>query len=144
MREVIVTASELSRARYELELFLLGGEFDLYEDERRIATVERDGATAEVSFGKLIFSCWGEGWARSWRVLKCELMPERLRLQCARQMGRSLCAVELRRGLTTGEIAGHRMPDGSPPLGHVGLWAIPLFRAGRLCALRAGRIVCGV
>jgi len=103
--KVLITTAELSRARYELELYLLGGRFDLYEDERRIASVEADSSAAEVRFGKLIFSCWGDGWSRSWRVLNCELTAERLRLECAKQMGRTLCAVELRRGLETGEAA---------------------------------------
>jgi hypothetical protein len=89
---------DVSRARYEIELYLLGGLFDLYEDDRRIATVEPDRSTIEVSYGKLIFSCWGEGWSRSWRALSFELRPERLRLECSRQMGRERCAVELRRG----------------------------------------------
>jgi hypothetical protein len=103
------TASEdLSRARYELELYLLGGAFDLYEDDGCIATVEPKHATAEVSFGKLIFSCWGEGWSRAWRVLSCQSLPERLRLGCAKQMGRTLCTLELRRGATTGDEAQSR------------------------------------
>lgn len=107
-REALTTAEALSRARYELELYLLGGRFDLYEDERLIASVEPDGSAAEVSFGKLIFSCWGEGWSRSWRVMKCELILERLRLQCAKQMGRALCVLELRRGKATGETESAR------------------------------------
>ncbi|HKP88306.1 MAG TPA: hypothetical protein VJZ26_19530 [Blastocatellia bacterium] len=97
-RDVPTTTAESSRARYELELYLLGGRFDLYEDERHVAGVEPDSSAAEVSFGKLIFSCWGDGWSRSWRVVKCELMAERLRLDCAKQMGRVRCVVELRRG----------------------------------------------
>ncbi|MCI0487413.1 MAG: hypothetical protein L0229_12540 [Blastocatellia bacterium] len=88
---------DIGRLRYELELFLLGGEFDLYEDDRFIAASEPDRIEAEVSYNKLIFSCWGEGWSRSWRVTGCDATPERLRLECTKQMGRTRCTVELRR-----------------------------------------------
>jgi hypothetical protein len=101
-------SEDLSRARYELELYLLGGALDLYEDDRLIANVEPKHATAEVSFGKLIFSCWGEGWSRAWRVMSCESLPERLRLHCAKQMGRAFCTLELRRGAATGDEAQSR------------------------------------
>jgi hypothetical protein len=107
-RHITTAPFDLSRARYEIELYLLGGMFDLYENDRRIATVEPDRSAVEVSYGKLIFSCWGDGWSRSWRALSCELMPARLRLECSRQMGRALCAVELRRGPVIEEAAQSR------------------------------------
>jgi hypothetical protein len=107
-RQTSTTATDLSRARYELELYLLGGQFDLYEDERFIAAVEPACSAAEVSFDKLIFSCWGDGWSRSWRVLNCFASGERLRLECARQMGRALCSVQLRRGAAAGETPQSR------------------------------------
>jgi hypothetical protein len=91
-------SEDLSRVRYELERFLLGGAFDLCEDSKRIATVERGCAVAELSYGKLILSCWGDGWSRSWRVLRLEPLAQRLRLECAKQMGRVTCTLELRRG----------------------------------------------
>jgi hypothetical protein len=95
---IITVAEDISRARYELEIFLLGDNFDLYEDERFISKVEPRHSSAEVSFGKLILYCRGDGWSRSWRVLRCEITPERLQLECAKQMGRTLCTVLLRRG----------------------------------------------
>lgn len=94
----IAIAEDISRARYELELYLLGGSFDLYEDERFVSKVESRHSSTEVSFGKLILYCWGDGWSRSWRVLRCEVTPDRLRLECAKQMGRALCSVQLQRG----------------------------------------------
>ncbi|HJQ22554.1 MAG TPA: hypothetical protein VKA60_01475 [Blastocatellia bacterium] len=89
---------DLSRIRYELERFLLGGAFELREDDRPLARVDSDCAAAEISYGKLVLSCWGEGWSRSWRVLRASISPHALRLECARQMGRVRCTLELRRG----------------------------------------------
>lgn len=89
---------DLSRIRYELERFLLGGAFELCEDLRPNATVEAGCAAAEISYGKLILSCWGDGWSRSWRVMRATFLPQSLHLECARQMGRVTCMLELRRG----------------------------------------------
>jgi len=89
---------DLSRIRYELERFLLSGAFELCEDLRHITTVESGCAAAEISYGKLILSCWGDGWSRSWRVMRATISPQSLHLECAKQMGRVTCALELRRG----------------------------------------------
>ncbi len=104
----LAVSEDISRARYELEIYLLGGDFNLYEDERFISKVESRHSSAEVSFGKLILYCWGDGWSRSWRVLRCEITPERFTLECTKQMGRALCAVQLRRGEATTETAQSR------------------------------------
>jgi hypothetical protein len=89
---------DLSRSRYELEHFMLGGAFDLCEDHKPIATVEAGCAAAEISYSKLVLSCWGDGWSRSWRVLRAAISPQSLHLECAKQMGRITCTLELRRG----------------------------------------------
>src|SRR5690349_6617979 len=91
-------SEDLSRVRYELERFLLGGAFELCEDHRQTVSVEAGCAVAELSYGKLILSCWGEGWSRSWRVLRLESSAQRLRVECAKQMGRVTCTLDLRRG----------------------------------------------
>ncbi|HLF83371.1 MAG TPA: hypothetical protein VI837_04275 [Blastocatellia bacterium] len=89
---------DLSRIKYGFESFLLGGEFDLFEDDRILAKMDAGHSTAEFSFGKLILSCWGDGWSRSWRVISCEISPEQLTLECAKQMGLKRCALTLSRG----------------------------------------------
>ncbi|HEX8087875.1 MAG TPA: hypothetical protein VF762_03435 [Blastocatellia bacterium] len=97
--------ADLTRIKYELELFMLGGAFDLYEDKQFVASVELNRAAADVSYAKLIFSCWGEGWSRSWRVIGCEATTEYLRLRCTKRMGRDSCSLELTRGQVPGDAA---------------------------------------
>ena len=99
---------DLSRIKYELESFLLGGEFDLFEDDRTLAKIDADHSTAEFSYGKLILSCWGDGWSRSWRVISCEISPGRLTLECAKQMGLKRCALTLSRGAGVRQAAQAR------------------------------------
>jgi len=89
---------DLSLVKYEFERFLLGGEFDLFEDELLVSKVNAERAAVEFSYGKLILSCWGDGWSRSWRVISCELSPERLTLECSKQMGLKRCEITLSRG----------------------------------------------
>lgn len=89
---------DLSQIKYDLELFFLVGEFDIFEDETLLAKIDAEHALAEFSYGKLILNCWGDGWSRSWRILSCEQSPERLTLECAKQMGLKRCALTLSRG----------------------------------------------
>jgi hypothetical protein len=95
-KRTITVAEDLSQVRYELELFLVGGDFDLYEDERLIATVDSGHTAAELSYGKLILSCWGEEWSRSWRVVDCTVKADSVVL-LHQKMGLTRCRVELRR-----------------------------------------------
>jgi hypothetical protein len=99
---------DLSLIKYELERFLLEGEFDLFEDERLFAKVVADCTAADFSYGKLILSCWGDGWSRSWRVISCELSPARLTLECSKQMGLKRCALTLSRGVGVRQAAQAR------------------------------------
>lgn len=98
----------LSQIKYEFERFLLGGEFDLLEDEIELAKTDAEHAVAEFSYGKLILSCWGDGWSRSWRIISCEASPERLTLECAKQMGLKRCVVTLGRGAGVRQVAQAR------------------------------------
>lgn len=99
---------EPSRLKYEIELFLLAGEFDLFEDETLISKSGTHSAAVEVSYGKVILSCWGDGWSRSWKVISCELSAERLTLECAKQMGLKRCALTLSRGAGVRQAAQAR------------------------------------
>jgi hypothetical protein len=99
---------DLSLVKYEFERFLLGGEFDLFEDELLVSKVNAERAAVEFSYGKLILSCWGDGWSRSWRVISCELSPERLTLECSKQMGLKRCALTLSRGVGVRQAAQAR------------------------------------
>ena len=97
---------DLSQIKYEIERFLLNGEFDLIEDGRTLARTDGDRSTAEFSFGKLILSCWGDGWSRSWRIISCELTSQCLRLECAKHLGLKRCEVALSRG-PEARLPGH-------------------------------------
>ena len=99
---------DLSRIKYDLELFLLGGEFDLFEDETPVAKIDAEHAIAEFSYGKLILTCWGDGWSRSWRIISSEQSPERLTLECAKQMRLKRCALTLSRGAGVREARTER------------------------------------
>jgi len=99
---------EPSRLKYEIELFLLAGEFDLFEEETLISKSDARSAAVEVSYGKVILSCWGDGWSRSWRVISCELSDELLTLECAKQMGLKRCALTLSRGVGVRQVAQAR------------------------------------
>ncbi|HEU4390342.1 MAG TPA: hypothetical protein VFV34_21240 [Blastocatellia bacterium] len=98
MNRPVPVAQDLSRARYDLEHFLLGGEFELFEDSRPVGSIQPDSCLAEVSFNKLILTCFAEDWSRSWRIVSYELTPACLTLECTRQMGLARSLVELRRG----------------------------------------------
>jgi hypothetical protein len=87
-----------SETRYRLELFLLDGEFDLYEDGQLIAAVDRKQVAVELSYGKVIFYCWGEEWSRSWRITGLRSSPGGVILDCTKQMGLARSTLELLRG----------------------------------------------
>jgi hypothetical protein len=101
-------SDDISRARYELESFLVGGGFDLYEDGRLVAAVEAGRSSAEISYSKLILYCWGDGWSRSWRVVACATSGGAARLRCAGRMNRAQRLLELRRGTPAAQAAPSR------------------------------------
>jgi hypothetical protein len=99
---------DLSRVKYAFELFLLGGEFDLFEDDLPLAKSDAEHTAAEFSYSKLILSCWGDDWSRSWRIVSGEISPERLTFECAKQMGLKRCTVTLSRGVGVRQAAQAR------------------------------------
>jgi hypothetical protein len=84
--------------KYELEVFRLGGAFQLREDTRFVGTLEPAQVSVDVAYGKLILSCWDEGWSKSWRVVSGEIVSSGLTLACTRKMGMDRCRLELQRG----------------------------------------------
>jgi hypothetical protein len=101
-------SAELSSARYDITLFLNAGDFELLEDDRTLGRVDSENAAIELSWGKLIFSSWSEGWSRSWRVLSCSREGAVLRVACTKQMGRTACTLTLRRASGEAEQARTR------------------------------------
>jgi len=99
---------DLSRIKYEIELFLLAGDFEILEDDRLIGASNGDHAAAAFSYGKLILSCWAEGWSRSWRVISCQLLSKQLILHCSKRMGLQRCVLNLTRGGGVRETASAR------------------------------------
>jgi hypothetical protein len=99
---------DLSRIKYEIESFMISGEFDLFEDDRVLGKTDAGHTAAEFSYGKLIISCWSESWSRCWRVVSCEVFPDRLTLECAKQMGLKHCALQLSRGAGVRQAAQAR------------------------------------
>ncbi|MFY9553848.1 MAG: hypothetical protein WAV20_00180 [Blastocatellia bacterium] len=129
---------DLSQIKYEFERFLLGGEFELFEDQLPVAKIVADAAIAEFSYGKLIISCWGETWSRSWRVLSCDYSPERLTLECSKQMGLKRCVLTLSRGGGVREAARARK-DFSRKLSAMIESSLPGLRVERAVTARNDR-----
>ena len=99
---------DLSRIKYEIELFLLAGDFEILEDDRLIGVSNGDHTAAAFSYGKLILSCWGDEWSKSWRVISCQIFAEQLILLCSKRMGLQQCVVNLTRGGRIRETASAR------------------------------------
>lgn len=97
MTDRFSAAADVIGAKLELELFFLGGAFDLYEDRAFVATVEPGHTSVEISYGKLILSCWGEAWSRSWRVVAHRSTASGFSLECARQLNRAHSFISLER-----------------------------------------------
>jgi hypothetical protein len=94
---------DLSGLRYTVEAFLLGGDFELYEDDQLVGSVAPNQVSVELSYGKLIFSCWGDGWSKAWRIVSGEVTGVGLSLECTRQMRLVRSTLELKRGAGSDE-----------------------------------------
>ncbi|MGH9825889.1 MAG: hypothetical protein ACREDR_21885 [Blastocatellia bacterium] len=102
------SSNDISSVKYEIDRFLLGDEFDLIEGGVPFGPVGPRCSAAEVSYGKVIFSCWGDGWSRSWKVLDVEVKSNGLDLQCSKQLGLKTLLLELRRGPEDVEVSQSR------------------------------------
>src|SRR5215813_13277086 len=99
---------DLSLIKYDIELFIVDGPFDLQENGMFLSTVESKQSTVETSYGKIIFSCWTDHWSRSWRVLSSSSNGTILKLNCSTHFGRATCILTLSRGRVTQELAQSR------------------------------------
>ncbi|HSE98279.1 MAG TPA: hypothetical protein VLD57_08460, partial [Blastocatellia bacterium] len=130
-------SDDLSRIRYELELFQLGGPFALYEDGRPLGNVEQGCSETGFAYGKLVLSCWGDGWSRSWRVVACQPAPDRLLLKCVKKIGLVNSLLELRRGETGQQQSREEFSKRLPSLIESG---IPGLRVERTFSARDDRL----
>src|SRR5262245_46972303 len=77
-------AELIAEAKYRIELWLSGRErLELYNGDLLLASLEGENISFTVEFSKLIFACWTEERAESWRVLSCRLEPAVLRFRVA-------------------------------------------------------------
>ncbi|HEX8494922.1 MAG TPA: hypothetical protein VF658_18920 [Pyrinomonadaceae bacterium] len=84
-----------SAARHIAELLAAHGEWLYVESETRSSALRRSECDARIIHGRLIFSCWSDAGARSWRVTSWEWTGEKLLLEATRRMGAESCKLEL-------------------------------------------------
>jgi hypothetical protein len=71
-------------AKYKIELWLLDCEsLELYRGDQLLASLGSDNLTFTVEFGKLIFSCWTEERAESWRIIAYQIEEGNLLIKVA-------------------------------------------------------------
>src|SRR5215813_2250503 len=64
-------------------------------DGRTPVNVTSDAFEFSASYGRLIFSCWTEAGARTWRVSSWRWSGEKLELKVTRRMGAEVATFEL-------------------------------------------------
>src|SRR6267142_198650 len=87
-----------SVTRIELELLEFvkpHAEWFMSEDGRMPLEVNRTEFDFSAAHGRLIFSCWTQRGARSWRVTDWDRSGEKLVLQASRRMGAEVATIEL-------------------------------------------------
>jgi hypothetical protein len=77
-------ADLIAEAKYRIEMWLSGRErLELYNGDLLFASLAGEDISFTVEFGKLIFACWTEERAESWRVLSYRIDPAALRFRVA-------------------------------------------------------------
>ena len=84
-----------SATRRIAELIAAHGEWLYAEGGGRPSALRRSECDARMLHGRLIFSCWTDEGARSWRVTGWEWTGEKLLLEATRRMGAESCKLEL-------------------------------------------------
>ena len=120
-----------ARAKYELELALLGGsDWQLHAGESPPTWLERGSYELSVEWGKLIFAWWADGRSESWRVTGYEVGPVELKLRATRGPGRGPVELALR---DPARVRSRRRPEESSAAERRARYAAGL---ARLIALR--------
>jgi hypothetical protein len=88
--------SELEQAARRIaELIAERGEWFYAEGAGRPSALRKSECDVSVAHGRLIFSCWTDEGARSWRIVGWEWTGEKLLLEATRRMGAESSALEL-------------------------------------------------
>ncbi|MBD0327443.1 MAG: hypothetical protein ICV68_13485, partial [Pyrinomonadaceae bacterium] len=88
--------SELEQAAQQIaELIEARNEWFYAEGAGRPSTLRRNECDVSVLHGRLIFSCWTDAGARSWRITGWEWTGEKLLLEATRRMGAESSMLEL-------------------------------------------------
>lgn len=93
----ITDNTSAAKAKYDLEQVLLAAsDWQLWEGEKRIATLSRAEFEFSVEWGKLIFAWWTEGSSQSWRITAYEVATAEFHCQAMRGLGRETTHFTLR------------------------------------------------
>lgn len=93
----ITDNNSAAKAKYEVEqALLIATDWQLWEGEKLLATLARDGFEFSVEWGKLIFAWWTDDSSQSWRITAYEVADAELQCQATRGMGRETVHFTLR------------------------------------------------
>lgn len=84
-----------SAARQIAGLIAAHGEWFYTEGAGKSSALRRSECDVRAAHGRLIFSCWSDEGARTWRVTGWQWTGEKLRLEASRRMGAESCVLEL-------------------------------------------------
>jgi len=88
---------DLPRAKYEIDVFLAGGErWRCWRDGLPLGEVKTTNLAVSIEFGKLILSLWGEDFSECWKITAYQMRPGRLTLRLQRALDRAETILELR------------------------------------------------
>lgn len=93
----LVDDSAAAQAKYEIEQALLAArDWQLWEGEKLLLTLQPGTYDITVEWGKLIFAWWTDDSSQSWRITAYEIAPAELHLNATRGIGRDTITFTLR------------------------------------------------